>query len=132
MPGGSAGPVRGFTLLEVLVALAILAIALAAVIRVGTTNSANAIHLRDKTFAHWVANDRVTELHLSGEWPSPGERRGRVEMAGREWSWLIRVSNTQDDRVRRLDVHTGLGDGEPLAQVVAFVPRSAGRPGGGQ
>lgn len=55
---------RGFTLLEVLVALAILAIALGALIKAGSTNTANAVYLRDKTFAHWVALNTITEMQV--------------------------------------------------------------------
>ncbi|HEX2238999.1 MAG TPA: type II secretion system minor pseudopilin GspI, partial [Gammaproteobacteria bacterium] len=56
--------VRGFTLLEVLVALAVIAIALASIIKVVGTGAANAGYLRDKTFAHWVAANRLVQMQI--------------------------------------------------------------------
>ena len=56
---------RGFTLLEVLVALAVIAIALASIIKAVGTGAANASYLRDKTFAHWVAANRLAQMQIT-------------------------------------------------------------------
>jgi len=121
----AATAVRGFTLLEVLVALAVIAIGLAAAIRVGATNGANAIHLRDKTFAQYVAANKATELLLQADWPAVGTQRGHAALGPVEWSWTTRISETFDARVRRVDVEVGRDGESPLATLSAFLPQPA-------
>lgn len=94
----------GFTLLEVLVALAVLAIAMAAVIKVSATNTSNTAYLKEKTIAHWIAVNKANELRLADSWPSVGNKKGSVVMARQEWRWHVKVSNTPDKNVRRLDI----------------------------
>jgi general secretion pathway protein I len=115
----------GFTLLEVLVALAVLALAMAAITSSTSAAAANASHLRDRTLAHWVAVNKLTELQLQPEWPAAGEAKGSYEMANREWRWEMRVSDTDDPDVRRLDVKIfgGPQEREPLAVTVAYVDK---------
>ena len=118
---------RGFTLLEVMVALAVLAIALAALIKGVGENSANAAHLRDRTFAHWVGMNVVAEQRLSGEWTEK-VKRGEEEMGNHTWYWRSTVSETFDEDVRRLDVEVYIDEergGSPLARLVAFLSRPA-------
>lgn len=117
---------RGFTLIEVLVALAVLAIALGALVRGGADAANNAAYLRDKTLAHWVALNTVAEQQLDAQWPSIGKRKGDAELAGREWRWERVVETTGDGDVRRLIVTVEQRD-EPgvLAEVVAYLPRPA-------
>lgn len=118
--------VRGFTLLEVMVALAVLAIALAALIKGVTENSVNAAYLRDRTFAHWVGMNVVAEQRLLGEWREKGSKRGEEEMGNHTWYWRATVSETFDEEVRRLDVEVFIDearDTTPLTRLVAFLPR---------
>jgi general secretion pathway protein I len=96
---------RGFTLLEVLVALAVLTIALASTIKVTGNQAINAEHLRDKTLAHWVAMNQIAELQLTQKWPPKGKKEGTEEMGLREWHWQRIVSETPDARVRRVQVN---------------------------
>ncbi len=117
---------RGFTLLEVMVALAVLAIALAALIKGVSENSANAAYLRDKTLAHWVGMNVVAEQRLTGEWSDKGTKRGEEEMGNHTWYWSAAVSETFDEDVRRLDVEVRGSDGRDasaLVTLVAFLPR---------
>jgi general secretion pathway protein I len=123
---------RGFTLLEVLVALAVLAIAMGALIKGGADNARAAAYLRDKTLAQWVAMNVVAEQRLAADWPDAGTRRGREEMASHEWYWELTVAETFDEDIRRLDVAVrGSEDEEAgaLVNLVAFLPRPSG-PGG--
>jgi len=118
----------GFTLLEVMVALAVLAIALAALIKGVSANSANAAYLRDKSFAHWVGMNVVAEQRLIAGGNEQGVKRGEEEMGNHTWYWSARVSETFDEDVRRLDVEVRASeerDGTPLATLVAFLPRPA-------
>jgi general secretion pathway protein I len=98
------GKVSGFTLLEVLVALAVLAITLSSLIQTVSLNARTVGMLRDRTFAHWVAMNQITEMQVAQEWPGTGTRNGKVEMAGKEWGWTIRVTDTPNPTIRRLDV----------------------------
>jgi general secretion pathway protein I len=94
----------GFTLLEVLVAVAILALAMAAIISAGTEAAANAGALREKTLALWVAHNRLTEIELQPNWPDVGDSNDDVDMGGIRWRWKVHVKATQDDNLRRVDV----------------------------
>lgn len=105
---------RGFTLLEVLVALAVVAISLAAVIKSTAEMSAGATYLRDKTFAHWVAMNRMAELRLEGKPPAIGFDKGKAEMAGHEWFWNVKVDKTEDSSIRRVDITVRSDDDEDL------------------
>lgn len=95
---------RGFTLVEVLVAVAVLAIAMSAVIGAMARQADNAGYLRQKTIALWIAHNRLAELQLQKEIPGTGRSDGRVEMAGVEWTWQAEVKTTEDERLRRIDI----------------------------
>jgi general secretion pathway protein I len=117
---------RGFTLIEVLVALAVLAFAMAALIKTGAENARAAAYLRDKTLAQWVAMNVIAEQRLSAAWPSTGTKRGREEMAQHEWHWELKVADTFDKDVRRLEVvvrATDDRDHAPVVSLVAFLAR---------
>ncbi len=95
---------RGFTLLEVLVAVAVLGVAMAAIIKASLELTANAVDLRDKTFAAWVAGNVATELRLQRAWET-GEEKGEAEMGGRRYYWTTEIQDTENPDLRRLDVH---------------------------
>ena len=123
----------GFTLVEILVALAVLAIAVAAVVTAVSGHVSNAAYLRDRTLAHWVAMNKVTELQVGGDWPEPGTQEGDSLMATQEWAWQVKVSNTDDADVRRLDVKVFAGKDhkEPVATMVAYLGRPSAAPSAG-
>lgn len=102
----------GFTLIEIIVAVAILAVAMAALITGMARYAANAAALREKTVALWVAHNRLTEIGLEPGWPDLGASDGDVEMAGIEWRWDVTVAETPDPRVRRIDIDVRPKGGE--------------------
>ena len=79
--------IAGFTLLEVLVALAVAGIGLAGVIKVAGGNAYNTQYLQEKTIAQWVAMNRMAELRMTNQFPKVGKEKGDAEMAGRKWYW---------------------------------------------
>ncbi len=120
----SRRPCSGFTLLEVLVALAVLALTLAAVIKAAGDYTGNQAHLRDRTLATWVARNALVQQQLENAWPRVGELKGSVEMAEREWRWLAIVTQTEEEELRRLDVEVRPFDddeAEPLAVLSGFL-----------
>ncbi|MBT3011330.1 MAG: type II secretion system minor pseudopilin GspI [Candidatus Thiodiazotropha sp. (ex Lucina aurantia)] len=116
---------RGFTLLEILIALAILAIAFASIITVAANQSVNVGYLRDKTLAHWVALNQITELQVGNKWPATGKQQGDEEMGLTKWHWQRTVSKTPDDRVRKVEiaVFRNRGDDEAVTRLVSFLPQ---------
>jgi general secretion pathway protein I len=103
-------PSAGFTLLEVLVALAIVALGLMAAFGQLNQTASTSARLRDKTFAHWVAQDRLTELRLQREFPPLGNRSGEVEFAGVAWKYTLRVEATPRPDVRRVEVDVAFAE----------------------
>jgi len=114
---------RGFTLLEVLVALAVIAIPLVAIMGNITTNVTNAAYLRDRTLAHWVAMNEVAQQQLDNQWPGQGEQKDETLMAGKTWYVKLKVKTTDDPNVRRLDVEVRAhkDDDRPLDTMVAYL-----------
>lgn len=95
---------RGFTLIEVLVALAIVAVGMAAVMRTLTSSADTVFYLRDKTFAQWVALNQIANLRLSGQVPAVGNSDGDIDYAGRKWHWREEVVASEVPGIERIDV----------------------------
>ncbi|QHS09483.1 type II secretion system minor pseudopilin GspI [Sinimarinibacterium sp. NLF-5-8] len=118
---------RGFTLVEMLVAVAILAIAMSAILSGMARYADNAAYLRQRTVALWVAHNRLTELQLQQTWPDLGKSDGTVSMGGSQWLWQAEVLNTQDERLRRVNIRVmAPGQKNPkagaAASLSAFLP----------
>jgi general secretion pathway protein I len=94
----------GFTLLEVMIALLVTALALAALAGAAGRAASDTGHLRDRTEAAWVAQNVITDLRLAPEWPAPGTRRGEAPMLGRRWYWQVRITPVADPDLRRAEV----------------------------
>ena len=94
----------GFTLIEVLVALAIVAIGMAAVMRTVTSSADTVSYLRDKTFAQWVALNQIATLRISGQQPQVGKSDGEIDYAGRTWLWHQEVVASEVPGVMRIDL----------------------------
>ncbi len=115
---------RGFTLLEVLVALVVLALSLTALVRLSALEARALADLRERTVAHWVAANVLEETRLAESWPATGLRNGSTRMGGREWRWELAVQDTDEPAIRRLDVSVQLSQGDGAgAALTGFVGR---------
>lgn len=110
-----------FTLLEVLVALAVLTMGLATVIKVAGNQGVQLTYIKDKTIALWVANNKANEIQLE-KWPGVGNSSGHTSMANQQWRWKLKVSNTADKDLRRLDIEVSREneEGEPVVRFISF------------
>lgn len=115
----------GFTLLEVLIALAVLALSMSAAIKAVADYTNNQSYLRDRTLAMWVARNVLIEHQVRKEWPEVGELKGSSEMGNREWRWLAVVSQTEEQELRRMDVEVypieGEDDESPVSILSGFL-----------
>ncbi len=114
---------NGFTLVEVLVALAIISIALLAALRVagGGTNSAG--ELRARLLAGWVAQNLLADQRARAQWPSPGIQRGTQRQGGIEFAWREEIIATPNAAFRRVDIRVFAAPEEAhsLAHLTGFV-----------
>ena len=117
----------GFTLIEMIAAVAVVAIALGAIIAGMARFADNAGHLRQRTIALWVAHNALTELEMQRAWPDVGERSGDAEMAGAVWNWKILVQKTDDPNLRRADIVVSTPNGKGTAAKLSAFLGNTGR-----
>ncbi|MEO7386804.1 MAG: type II secretion system minor pseudopilin GspI [Gammaproteobacteria bacterium] len=100
----------GFTLLELLVALVIVALGLMAAF--GQVNQAVTVasRLREKTFAHWIAVDHITRMRVLDVQPALGNSSDEVDMAGARWVYKVTVTKSDYEALRIVDVSVALAD----------------------
>jgi general secretion pathway protein I len=113
----------GFTLVEVLVALAIVSIALMAALRASGQATSASGELRLRLFAGWVAQNRLAEHRARADWLAPGIARGTQSQGGVEFAWREEVIATPNPAFRRVDVFVSVPGEEPraLARLTGFV-----------
>lgn len=113
---------QGFTLLEVLVAVAVLGIAMAAIIKASTEMTGNAVQLRDRTLASWVASNVLTELRIDRVWETE-DRDGETRMAERDWYWEAEIQSTPNPTLRRVDIRVfgGPDDRDAITVLTALL-----------
>jgi general secretion pathway protein I len=95
---------RGFTLLEILVALVFIALPLSAIVQTTSNYTYDAAHLKEKTIAHWVAMNKLSEIQVTKQWPNTGSSNGETFMVGQLWRWEYTVNNTPESTMRRIDI----------------------------
>lgn len=107
---------KGFTLLEVLIAMVIFGTTVAFLLR----NVNQQLHAHNgisiKTVAHWVAMNKMAENRLLDNWPPIGVTRGQVEMRNREWYWLQTVSKTSEPDLRQIEIEVRMNESDDNAE----------------
>ena len=113
---------KGFTLLEVLVGLLVLALALLALTRTAASQVQAFGDLRERTLAGWLAADVLAETRLTSTFPATGKSDGQRKFGGRDWRWQLNVESTDVATIRRLDVHiyAATDKATPLVELVGF------------
>ena len=103
---GSRNSLRtgGFTLLEVLIALAVLALCLSALVSAASGQIRLAERSRERLYAEFVLANALAELRLREPWPQLGPRDGRARLANMEWLWQAQISATPEADIRRIDL----------------------------
>lgn len=121
--------IRGFTLIEIMVAMAIIAIALASLMKASGNHTHSAAYLKSKTLAHYVAMNEVARLQIANQWPDLGSSSKSIEMAGTEWYWIREVEETGDEsgniRGVKFTIYQDEKRTQNLAQVQAFIVNPA-------
>jgi general secretion pathway protein I len=113
---------RGFTLIEVMFALLIVALTMGAVVETGGYAARRTFQLTEKTIASWIAQNQVTLYRAKKTWTSTLSNSGTVEMADSEWQWKMKVSKTDEPLLRRIDVDVYLQDGSDIkASATGFI-----------
>lgn len=110
---------RGFTLIEVLVALLVFGIIATVAAQMSSQYISTYERVRDKTFAGWVADNRINELRLQEDLPSVSVNTDDIEYGPFRWQVRTAVINTQDPAIRRIEVAVGKfrGDGTEPSRI---------------
>ncbi len=115
---------RGFTLIEVIVAIAILAVAFAAASRSVGASIETQHQLKLRVFADWVAQNRLAQHHAQNAWLELGTKQGDAQMAGEAFVWTETISTTPNPQFRRIDVSVSLAPPQAereLAKITGFL-----------
>jgi general secretion pathway protein I len=124
---------RGFTLVEVLVALMVVAMGLAALMVAVSGAARTSGYLRDKTLAQWIALNRLSEVRLNMNKFAQNTDTGELQFANRSWHYDTRYFDTSITSMKRVVVRVYAGDaktkGNPLAESSSFLGTALGAAG---
>lgn len=109
---------RGFTLLEVLIALIVLAVSLAAIAGEMLQMLNAATSMRERTYASWIAHNKIAELRLANVVPDTTTTSGEINYANQEWAWRAVITETGVPNLFRVDVTISFPGQDPLMRPV--------------
>ena len=96
---------HGFTLIEILVALVILAIALAALMDSMNTVARNGVALQERTLALWIAEDVLNESRIANNWPATGVTNGKRKLDEKNWPWQVYIEQTPETDIFKATIN---------------------------
>jgi len=112
----------GFTIIEVMVALAIVAFSLTAIAASMGQMIDTANAMRDRTYASWIAQNKIAEMRLANVIPEVSATSGEVDYASTEWAWRAVVSETGIENLYRVDVTVSYpGQEDGIRTVTGFI-----------
>ena len=115
---------KAFTLLEVMVALVVIAVTMGAIITSAGSSAAVASRLKEKTVASWVAQNQIALYRAKKIWTAnTSTRTGKVKMLDIEWNWTMKVDKTENDRIHRIDVNVYLVEDDIIASATSFIAK---------
>lgn len=123
---------RGFTLIEVLMALAVFGVVALMLLTHTREQVRMSAGLEDRLLAHWVALNTLTDLQTSGGLPDPGSSETSTVMAGRDWFVTMQVGTTPAAEVRNVEISVSTYDpisgehGTPVTRLVGFIGQRGG------
>jgi len=95
---------RGMTLIEVMVALAIFAVAALSIVNMTGEHIRSLTYLEQKNVGLWIANNHLTQINLDDKFPALGTKNGKLEYAGITWFWQQKVIKTADPKFRSINI----------------------------
>ena len=119
--------VRGFTLLEVMIAFLWASLVLFALFETAGAITYRFVSMREGTYAHFVAANLMTDWRVRNSWPAPGTTQGSSEMAAQRWVWHAEVRATQDPAIREVRIEVFGADDRLATTYIGYL----GRPGAG-
>lgn len=95
---------KGFTLIEIIIALLVISVALGAIISTTGNSVSHGAYLKEKTITLWVAENHLSEIVITKQWPTTGQHSFEITMAGKTWYLNNKVTQTPNQFIRRLDI----------------------------
>lgn len=120
---------RGFTLIEVMVALVVASLALVAVMASTSQMIDAGTSMRDRTYAAWIAQNKIAEMRLANTEPEVSTSNGEVDFADLEWGWTATVSETGVEYLYRVDVEVSFAGSDDVIRTVTGFIGEPGIPG---
>lgn len=122
----------GFTLVEVMIALVVATLAFTAAATALSSTTNNALALRERTLAMYIASNEITEIRLAGQYPEVDRTTREIDFANREWRIETNVSESGIEGLRRIEVSVRYPDTDAnIRTVTGFVTRAVAPPAQG-